>query len=691
MRTMKKRLTGVAVPLGALYTKDNSVIGEFGDLKPFADFCKAAGISIIQLLPVNDTGTQSSPYSGLSAFALHPIYIRISEVPGFDELYKSDAKFKKAYDDFIKGQKYALRYNYEAILNGKNALLKMLYDATVEGKTGKAGTELSKWIRSNSWVKDYAVYKNLKWNYMQASWKSWLDTDRLKTKEEITALWNKKAFKKEHLFYTWCQMVADEQFRGAVEYVKAAGILLKGDMPILMNEDSADAWACPEVFNQDLRAGAPADGDNPTGQNWGFPTYNWKNLKEADYGWWKDRLKNASKYYDAYRLDHILGFFRIWAIPEADLNALCGHTEPYASIKKSELYELGFDDDRIRWLSQPHIPTSAIEDITWNHDKAHQILAIFCDKIDGEELWRFAPAVKGSKVIEEADLSELCAPEAIGRVKQTLVDYWSNRTLIEIAKNKYVPLWTYGQSTSWGSLNEQEKSALASCFDDLNKKNEKLWKKQADEIFEAITKAVKMIPCGEDLGVGIECVPKTMDAHKILGLRVVRWCREWAEAGQPFVPFADYTPLSVTTTSVHDSSTLRQWWEDEKESVKAFVMANAECFGIETGAEDGPLFTAPKEEIEAKAEEIAKEPFAPDIAEKLLQASSTSASQWFIPPLQDFLYMDKSLWLDNASDERINVPGTVTEFNWTYRLPCTLEDLIKNTALIEKIKAVSER
>ena len=136
---MKKKLTGVAVPLGALYTKDNSVIGEFGDLKPFADFCKAAGISIIQLLPVNDTGTQSSPYSGLSAFALHPIYIRINEVLGFGALYKSDAKFKKAYDDFIRDQKYSLRYNYDAILNGKNVLLKMLYDASDEGKSGEAG------------------------------------------------------------------------------------------------------------------------------------------------------------------------------------------------------------------------------------------------------------------------------------------------------------------------------------------------------------------------------------------------------------------------------------------------------------------------------------------------------------------------------------------------------------------------
>lgn len=684
----KGKLTGTAVPLGALYTKDNPVIGEFPDLKPFADFCKSAGISIIQLLPVNDTGTQSSPYSGLSAFALHPIYIRISTIEGFDALYSSDAKFKTTYDDLYKNHKYCLRYDYDGILNAKTDLLKQLYDNTDEGKTGEAGAALSKWIKANSWVKDYAVYKNLKWNYMQASWKSWLDSDRSKSKEEITALWNKKAFKKEHLFYAWTQMIADAQFKDAVEYVHGLGLKLKGDMPILMNEDSADAWAYPEVFNQDLRAGAPADGDNPNGQNWGFPTYNWKNLKEDNYSWWKDRLKNASKYYDAYRLDHILGFFRIWAIPEADLNALNGHTEPYAFIKKTDLYELGFDDDRIRWLSQPHIPTHAIEDITWNHDKAHQILAIFCNKIDGEELWRFDPSVTGSKMIESADLSELCAVDAIPRVKKVLEDYWSNRTLLEISKNKYVPLWTYGQSTSWGTLNDKEKTSLLECFDELTSKNEKLWKKQADEIFTAITGAVKMIPCGEDLGVSIECVPKTMEAHKILGLRVVRWCREWSKPGQPYVPFAAYTPLSVTTTSVHDSSTIREWWETEKESVKAFILQNGDAFGIETGAKNGPLFTASKEEIEPKATAIAQSDFTPEIAESILKASSTSASQWFIPPLQDFLYMSKNLWLEKASDERINIPGTVTAFNWTYRLPCTVEELCANNDLINKIKRI---
>ena len=679
---LKEKLNGVVVPLGALYTEKNPVIGEFPDLKPFADFCAKAGISIIQLLPINDTGTQSSPYSGLSAFALHPIYIRINEIAEFGALYSTD-KFKTKYDNFIKNHKYTNRYDYDGILNTKIELLKQLYDTTEAGKTGKADESLSKWIKSNPWIKTYAVYKNLKWNYMQASWKSWHENDQQKSEEEILELWNQKAFKKEHLFYAWLQKIADSQFTDAVSYIKAKKILLKGDMPILMNEDSCDAWAFPQYFNQDLRAGSPSDGENPTGQNWGFPTYNWKNLKTDDYSWWKDRLKTASKYYDAYRLDHILGFYRIWAIPSTDVNALNGHTEPYAFIKKDELYELGFDDDRIRWLSQPHIPTDAIEDITWNHDVAHEVLACFCNRLENEELWLFDQAIKGSKIIMDADLTEMCNEENIPRIKDVLINYWSNRTLIEISKNKYVPLWTYTNSTSWQSLNDNEKSALENCFAEINKKNEKLWKKQAGEIFTALTGSVKMIPCGEDLGVNISCVPEVMRKHDILGLRVVRWSRKWEEGEQPYIPFKSYTPLSVTTTSVHDSSTIRQWWEEEKSSVEAFVKANPENFGI-SEAEDSSI-------IDLGATTISSGEFTPTIAEAIMSVTSTTASIWHISPLQDYLYMNQKYWLKNSADERINIPGTVSKFNWTYRLPVSLEELSLDAELIKKINKISKR
>lgn len=176
-------------------------------------------------------------------------------------------------------------------------------------------------------------------------------------------------------------MRAAGQFKKSYDAVRKSGIIIKGDMPILMNEDSCDAWALPGIFNQNLRAGSPVDNENPTGQNWGFPTYNWKYLKEHDYGWWKDRLKCAEQYYEAYRLDHILGFFRIWAIPTRDTTAILGHTDPYVSISRDTLHYSGFDDNRIRWLSQPHVPTGAIQDITWNYESATKILSKFAERL----------------------------------------------------------------------------------------------------------------------------------------------------------------------------------------------------------------------------------------------------------------------------------------------------------------------
>ena len=660
----KEKMTGTVVPLGALYTKENAVIGEFPDLVPFAEFCKASGLSIIQLLPVNDTGTQSSPYSGLSAFALHPIYIRIKDVPSFETLYKDNEKFKKEYDSFIEKNPYVLRYKYDSVLTGKIRLLQLIYEQSDICKNGKPTEELSKWIKANGWVKTYAVYKNMKLHYQQASWKTWIENDRTKSKEEILELWNTKAFEKEHLFFAWVQMIAAGQFKAAVDEVHKMGILIKGDMPILMNEDSCDAWAYPQFFNQNLRAGSPADGDNPSGQNWGFPTYNWKNLKAENYSWWKDRLKFAEKYYDAYRLDHILGFYRIWAIPSGDCNALNGHTEPYAFIKRDELYEAAFDDNRIRWLSQPHIPTGVVEDITWNHDVAVKILSLLCDRVGNEELWLFKKTVEGSQQIWDTSFNDICNQDAAFRIKEKLVKYWSDRTLIEIAKNKFIPLWTYSKSTSWGTLNENEKASLQKMFESLDEKNNKLWKKQADEIFAAITAGLKMVPCGEDLGVNIPCVPEVMKKNNILGLRVIRWCRNWGAEGQPYEDFDAYEPLSVATTSVHDSTTVRQWWQDEKQSVKAFIQAN-------------PDFKASE-----------NDEFSPEIAQSYMKTCAKAKSIWYISPLQDFLYMKKKYWLKESADERINIPGTVTEFNWTYRLPCTVEDLLGDNELIKKIRDI---
>ena len=158
--------TGVVVPLGALWTEECPAIGEFPALKKFARFCKSAGLKIIQLLPVNDTGTQSSPYSGLSAFALHPIYISLNAIPEFAALYKKDREFKNEYDLFIQFHPYKNRYDYQRILDKKISLLMKIFDSTESAESGKPDAGLAAWIKKNDWIKAYAVYKNLKWKYM---------------------------------------------------------------------------------------------------------------------------------------------------------------------------------------------------------------------------------------------------------------------------------------------------------------------------------------------------------------------------------------------------------------------------------------------------------------------------------------------------------------------------------------------
>ncbi len=680
-----ERKTGVVIPLGALYTKESPAVGDFMSLKPFADFCSECGIKLIQLLPVNDTGTHSSPYSGLSAYALHPLYINIESLPEFENTLKTDKKFASAYKAFKKNFGYAKRFDYTALTNQKYELLHLLYaniekriskeekesvqgGASVVSASGldsfsdKFNTEIKKFIADNAWVIPYAVFKDLKDSAMQASWKSWDEQFRTMTREKINLRWRNKAHKSSHYFFVWCQLRASQQFKEAADYCRSKGIVLKGDIPILMNEDSADCWGWPEFFRQDLRAGSPPDGENPLGQNWGFPTYNWERIAADQYDWWKKRISNAANYYDAFRIDHILGFFRIWAVPESETTAFLGHTEPFAKISRATLEQAGFDEGRLHWLSEPHIPTSIIEDITWNHEEAHSILEKVCDRLGSEELWNFKKGIRGDKEIYAL---HFCDDESRDlNLKNALAKKWRDRALIEISPDEFIFVYHYQDSTAWKTLSWDEQQKLVELFKNNSIKENALWKQQALSVLQPIVNTSDMIPCAEDLGVNLEALPEVLQKLNILSLKVIRWNRAWGEDGQPFYPFESYPELSVATTSVHDSSTLRQWWNDEKDSVKAYLKLTQNS------------------QFEANLD------FNPQIAEFCLKTSATCKSALFVPPLQDFLYLEQSLYLQNPQDERINVPGSVNEFNWTYRMPLSVEELATKSNLIKKIQEI---
>lgn len=695
-----ERKTGVAVPLGALYTKESPSVGEYTSLKPFADFCKKCGLGVIQLLPVNDTGFESSPYSGLSAFALHPLYINISALPEFEQAYATDKAFAGAYRTFVKENRFHNRFDYAKILSEKIRLLHLLYawiekqiasesrstlkqsnpkikEVTVVNTSSfvqQLMAQTDKFIRENKWVISYAVYKNLKDIAMQASWKEWPENLRHLSREQVMLRWNNKALKSSHTFFVWVQMRAAEQFKDAAKYVESQNIILKGDIPILMNEDSADTWANPEFFIHELRAGSPPDGENKCGQNWGFPIYNWDRLEADNYSWWKERIANASQFYKAFRIDHVLGFFRIWAASENDTTAYSGHVEPYKTISLKELLASGFTEERICWLSKPHIPTSLIQNITCNYEEAHRILSLVAERIGNEELWLFKKEIKGDRQFYSYSFCENDA-EKDTRIKEALCSKWRDKTLLELTKNHYAFTWCYGETTAWNSLNETEKLILLAFKETLDASQERAWKKQGNTLLRALTASSDMTACAEDLGAVPGVVPDVLKKLGILSLRVIRWTRDWANVKSPFIRFEDYPELCVMTSSVHDSSTLRQWWTNEKESVSSFLQ-------LWDTDDENPLFdnTAPFN---------GSEEFSPEVAKFCLESAAFTQASWYIIPLQDLLFLDKNYYLEDMDFERINIPGTVNGFNWTYRMPVMLDKLSENNKIISNITHIA--
>ena len=667
-------LCGTAVPVSALYSKKSCGVGEFSDLIPFADFCKKAGLHIIQLLPVNDTGTDSSPYNALSAFALHPLYICLDDIPDAQTFKPEIEKLRTAFEPHTPGE----RFRYRDILHEKNVLLHAIFNkAETQIMADAQGGELSEWIKANQWIIEYAVFKNIKRQNYYASWKDWKECADMKTPSatKIAAAWNNPVLKREYVFYAWVQMHLHKQLLKAVTYCAENGIVLKGDIPILMNEDSVEIWAHPEYFRSDLRAGSPPDGDNPTGQNWGFPIYNWVNLKATGYRWWKERLHHAAQYYHAYRLDHILGFFRIWAIPEGEATGLLGKPIPYSGITMENLKKAGFSKERIRWMAEPHIKTDAVQNtVNGDYLYAHGLLRKVADRIGTEELWLFKAEIQSEADIRRCELP--LEAEAALRKK------WIDRMLVKAGKDLhgntvYTAAYLYRNTTAWRTLSEDEQKQFSLLVEEKEVQQNRLWAKQAEDILSELCTSVDMQPCAEDLGAKPAALPKVLEKLHILSLRVFRWEREWEKNDAPFIPLQEYPKNAVAVTSVHDSSTMRQWWEQELSY--ADMLSFFEALHI-----DGNIRTALCP-IEGE-----KPAYTPDLAAALLSALVKVPSIFAVFPIQDWLglIIDELRTL-NVQNERINVPGTVSDSNWTYRLPFPIETLSKNKELVKRLRKIT--
>jgi 4-alpha-glucanotransferase len=652
-----KRLLGTAVPVGALRTKKGMGVGEFSDLIDFALLCKKMRVGLIQILPVNDTGFENSPYSSLTAFGLHPLYLRIEELDEFAEAGDPFKKrIKKARENFDKNK----RFSHYQILKEKLEICREIYNASKAQITKNSA--LSSWIEQNSWVKEYAVYRRLKEKNDQKSWKEWSEYNTV-TAADIEKLWKDKTLSEEHIFWAWLQYALDTQFSKASKAIADAGIVLEGDLPILMNEDSCDVWAHPEIFTQELSAGAPPDMYSPDGQNWGFPIYNWEEQEKDNFSWWKKRLAIAGKYYQAYRIDHVLGFFRIWASSHRDYSSVLGRYVPYTPVTSGDFKRLGFDKGKIRWISQPHIKTSEIMDILRKNKggnetdiktEADKIFSKALMRVNEEELWLFKKKITGEKDIDALKFNPAVCNYLKGK--------WKDRVFLEYRKGKFFPAWYYRDVTAYKSFSAEEKSALEALLEKRQKKSERSWTQQGLKLLSVLVQSSTMLPCAEDLGAVPACVPKVLSKLKILGLRVTRWFREWDKEKQPYIPFENYPQLSVCTPAVHDSSTVRQWWEQE---------ADQGQFSAFIGVPSLPKI------------------YNPGTAKTILSKTAAARSRFRVFQIQDLLHLSNKWYSGDPSDERINVPGTANDFNWTYRLPAFISEISKDKELILAVKEIS--
>jgi 4-alpha-glucanotransferase len=650
-----QRLIGTVIPVGALRGPRSIGVGEFPDLMDFGRLCVKMGIGLIQLLPVNDTGYQSSPYSALTAFGLNPLYLGIGDLA-------EAAGFEPKLEEIGRRFNGEVRFPYEALLRAKMDLLREIYGAREKeiAEKAKPGSPLGDWIGANPWVKEYAVFRRLKEAAEEKSWRAW-DNHQKVTSSDIETLWNDPRQRDGHLFWAWLQEALDRQFSRAAADLSEMGIVLEGDLPILMNEDSCDVWAHPDNFIMGLAAGAPPDMYSPEGQNWGFPIYNWKAQSEDGYAWWKERLRIAEKYYQAYRIDHVLGFFRIWASRQEDNSAILGRFVPYVPVTKKDLEGLDFDAGRIRWMSRPHIFTGELWDRlreNWGGSfqesevaaAAEQVFQSALDRIGNEELWLFKEHIRGEKDIEALGLH----PAA----RACLLKAWRDRLFLEYEKDNYFPVWFYRNSRAYESLSGDERTRLETLLEQRKIESEKIWEAEGEKLLSVLTASSSMLPCAEDLGAVPDCVPRVLAKLEILGLRVVRWNREWEKPEQPYVPLETYPELSVCTPAVHDSSTLREWWDREADQNQFSGFAG--------------LPSLPKV-------------YNPGIAKILLHKIAGAASRFRVFQIQDLLHLSTRWYAADPASERINVPGTFNEFNWTYRLPVSIQDLEIDEDLIRAV------
>ena len=502
----KLRMAGTVIPLFSLRSEKSWGVGDFGDLKLFAEWLAATGQHVLQLLPVNDTALyggecDSYPYNCISVFALHPQYADMSVLPKL--------KDGRTYAAFLRRAKRLNEkeaFDYSTVNELKEAYLRKLFDENAD--VFLSNNDYKLFIeKQKEWLEPYCAYRFLT-RKIGVGYDNWgkfsfyeKDTCKFLINEFCDA-------EREMQYYSYVQYLLYSQLKDAHNYALSLGVVLKGDIPIGVAPNGVDVWCDKSLFNRSGSAGAPPDAFSADGQNWGFPTYNWEVMARDGYSWWCRRLKYMANFFDAYRIDHILGFFRIWEIPSCVSSGLSGHFRPSMPLSVEEIENCGFYFDVSRYSC------------------------------------KFLSDLPSDK---PADL--LFIPD-------------------EDSSGYYHPRIMASETDCYKALGERNRQAFDNIYEDFfYHRHTRYWFEEAMKKLAPLLSATTMTACGEDLGMIPECVPWAMKNLQILSLEIQRMPKNF---GERFARTENYPYLSVATPSTHDMSTLREWWTENTDDTQYF-------------------------------------------------------------------------------------------------------------------------
>ncbi|XP_031103211.1 4-alpha-glucanotransferase DPE2-like [Ipomoea triloba] len=657
MRESPWRGAGVAIPMFSVRSEADLGVGEFLDLKLLVDWAVESGFHLVQLLPINDTSVNgmwwdSYPYSSLSVFALHPLYLRVEALSAnIPEDIKQEIKQARLQLD-----KKAV--DYDATMATKLSIAKKIF-IQEKDKILNSSSFQQYFSENQNWLKPYAAFCFLRDFFETSDHSQWGRFSQF-SEEKLEKLISKDSLHYQIIcFHYYIQFHLHTQLSEAAEYARKKGVVLKGDIPIGVDRNSVDTWVYPNLFRMNTSTGAPPDYFDKNGQNWGFPTYNWEEMSKDNYGWWRARFTQMGNYFTAYRIDHILGFFRIWELPDHAMTGLCGKFRPSIPISQEELESEGvWDFDR---LTRPYIRSEFLQEkfgASWTI-----VASNFLNEYK-KNFYEFKEDCNTEKKVAsklKLFLEKSVFGESEEKLRRKLFDLLQDVVLIRDPEDrrKFYPRFNLEDTSSFKDLDEHSKNVLKRLYYDYYfHRQESLWRQNALKTLPVLLNSSDMLACGEDLGMIPACVHPVMEELGLIGLRIQRMP---SDPGVEFGIPSTYPYMTVCAPSCHDCSTLRAWWEEDEERRRRF-------FSTVVGSDELP-----------------PDQCTPEIVYFVLHQHFESPSMWSIFPLQDLLALKEDYTTRPAMEETINDPTNPKHY-WQYRVHVTMESLLKDKELTGIIK-----